>query len=138
MYSKEKECLCFLPCLCPSLVAAPAWGGSQGCPVCPAGVREHPGSCRRTPGASSGIPLPGSSASLHLWKIFTLKDLPVLPLALHPVSRCLQMFLSQQSLQAEGLPFSAGDQGAALSTGHRHSQKRGSMSQMAAQFPGAG
>lgn len=42
-------------------------GRVPGSPVCPVGVRKHPERSRKTPGVSSGIPLPGSSASLHLF-----------------------------------------------------------------------
>lgn len=62
--------------------------GPQGPPMCPRGVRGHPGCCREPPGSSPRLPL-GLSLSLFLCMVFALKDLP--SLCLGPAC-CLQMF----------------------------------------------
>lgn len=63
-------------------------------PCVPCRGERVPRQLQETPGASSGIPLPGQlSLSPPLGMIFTIKDL-VLSLVLHPVCRCLQVLFA--------------------------------------------
>lgn len=106
-------------------------------PCVPCRGERVPRQLQETPGASSGIPLPGQlSLSPPLGMIFTIKDL-VLSLVLHPVCRCLQVLFAVAAVsRLKACPSGQEIRGLPLH-GHRHSQRRGSMSQMAAQFPGA-
>lgn len=83
-------------------------GRVPGSPVCPAGLRGHQGA------AGNPRSFLWDWGAQPLGRIFTLKDLPVLSLVLHPVCRCLQMFAVTAEPPGS---FRAGDQGAAPSTG---------------------